>query len=56
MARVFSEHGAKEVFSTDDPVEAEGFIAARRFCIPAVEAKGHCCSRTSGCRCPGWRN
>lgn len=40
MARVFAEHRAKEVFSTDDPVEAEGFVAARRFCIPAVEAKG----------------
>lgn len=40
MARVFTEHHAKEVFSTDDPVEAEGFVAARRFCIPAVEAKG----------------
>ena len=40
IARVFSEHGAKDVFSTDDPIEAEGFVAARRFCIPAVEAKG----------------
>lgn len=40
IARVFGEHGAKDVFCTDDPVEAEGFVAARRFCIPAVEAKG----------------
>jgi glycolate oxidase len=40
MASVFTEHGAKEVFSTDDPDEGEAFVAARRFCIPAVEAKG----------------
>lgn len=40
MARVFTEHGATEVFSTDDPDEGEAFIAARRFAIPAVEAKG----------------
>ena len=40
MAAVFTEHGAKEVFSTDDPEEGEAFVAARRFAIPAVEAKG----------------
>ncbi|HEU4360782.1 MAG TPA: FAD-linked oxidase C-terminal domain-containing protein [Mycobacterium sp.] len=40
MAEVFAEHGAKEVYSTDDPDEGEAFIAARRFCIPAVEATG----------------
>jgi glycolate oxidase len=40
MAAVFAEHGAKEVFSTDDPEESEAFVAARRFCIPAVEGKG----------------
>ncbi|MEZ0366285.1 FAD-binding oxidoreductase [Mycobacterium sp. pUA109] len=40
MAAVFTEHGAKEVFSTDDPDESEAFVAARRFCIPAVEATG----------------
>ena len=40
MARVFTEHAATEVFSTDDPDEGEAFIAARRFAIPAVEAKG----------------
>jgi glycolate oxidase len=40
MARVFTEHGATEVFSTDDPDEGEAFVAARRFAIPAVEAKG----------------
>ncbi|GAA1691691.1 FAD-linked oxidase [Mycolicibacterium murale] len=40
MAAVFTEHGASEVFSTADPDEGEAFVAARRFCIPAVEAKG----------------
>lgn len=40
MARVFTEHGAKEVYSTSDPDEGEAFVAARRFAIPAVEAKG----------------
>jgi D-lactate dehydrogenase (cytochrome)/glycolate oxidase len=40
MARVFTEAGATECFSTDDPVEGEAFVAARRFAIPAVEAKG----------------
>jgi len=40
IAAVFAENGAKEVFSTDDPDEGEAFVAARRFCIPAVEAKG----------------
>ncbi len=40
MAEVFTKHGAKEVFSTSDPDEGEAFVAARRFAIPAVEAKG----------------
>ena len=40
MASVFTEHGATEVFSTDDPDEGEAFVAARRYAIPAVEAKG----------------
>ena len=40
MAEVFTKHGATEVFSTDDPDEGEAFVAARRFAIPAVEAKG----------------
>lgn len=40
MASVFAENGATEVFSTDDPDEGEAFVAARRFCIPAVESKG----------------
>jgi glycolate oxidase len=40
IAAVFAENGAIEVFSTDDPDEGEAFVAARRFCIPAVELKG----------------
>ncbi|MCV7053406.1 FAD-binding protein [Mycobacterium heidelbergense] len=40
IAAVFAENGATEVLSTDDRDEGEAFIAARRFCIPAVEAKG----------------
>jgi glycolate oxidase len=40
IAAVFAENSATEVFSTDDPDEGEAFVAARRFCIPAVEAKG----------------
>lgn len=40
MATVFAECGATEVFSTSDPDEGEAFVAARRFAIPAVEAKG----------------
>ncbi|MGV0811616.1 FAD-linked oxidase C-terminal domain-containing protein [Mycolicibacterium boenickei] len=40
MAEVFTKCGATEVFSTSDPDEGEAFVAARRFAIPAVEAKG----------------
>lgn len=40
MAKVFTEAGASEVFSTSDPDEGEAFVAARRYAIPAVEAKG----------------
>lgn len=40
MAQAFTDHGAREVFSTSDPEEGEAFVAARRFAIPAVEAKG----------------
>jgi glycolate oxidase len=40
IATVFAEAGATEVFSTDDPDEGEAFVAARRYAIPAVEAKG----------------
>ena len=31
IANVFSEHGATELFATDDPDEGEAFVAARRF-------------------------
>ncbi len=40
MAAVFTKHGATEVYTTSDPDEGEAFVAARRFAIPAVEAKG----------------
>lgn len=40
MSVVFAKNGATEVFSTHDPDEGEAFVAARRFCIPAVETKG----------------
>lgn len=40
MADVFTEAGATEVFSTSDPAEGEAFVVARRYAIPAVEAKG----------------
>lgn len=40
MAEVFTRAGATECFSTDDPAEGEAFVAARRYAIPAVEAKG----------------
>jgi glycolate oxidase len=40
MAGAFTECGATEVFSTSDPDEGEAFVVARRFAIPAVEAKG----------------
>ena len=56
IATVFAENDATEVFSTDDPDEGEAFVAARRYAIPAVEAKGRCCWKTSVCRCPGWVN
>jgi glycolate oxidase len=40
MAKIFTECGATEVFSTDDPDEGEAFVAARRNGKPAVEEKG----------------
>ena len=40
IAAVFEAKGASDVFSTDDPDEGEAFVAARRFAIPAVEARG----------------
>ncbi|MBS9534578.1 FAD-binding oxidoreductase, partial [Mycobacterium sp. M1] len=40
MGRIFASHNAMDMFATDDPDEAEAFVAARRYAIPAVEAKG----------------
>ncbi len=40
ITQIFTDHHAAEVFSTDDQEEGEAFVAARRFAIPAVEAKG----------------
>jgi len=34
MAATFTEYGATEVFSTNDPDEGEAFVAARLFAIP----------------------
>lgn len=34
------EHGATEVFATDDPAEGASFVTARRMVIPAVELRG----------------
>lgn len=54
MAKVFAENAATEVFSTDDPDEGEAFVVARRFCIPAVEAKGSLLLEDVGCRFRRW--
>jgi glycolate oxidase len=40
IAGICKEHGATEVFSTDDPEEGQAFVAARRMVIPAVERRG----------------
>jgi glycolate oxidase len=40
IVEAFERHGAREVFSTYDPVEGEQFVAARRQAIPAVERRG----------------
>jgi glycolate oxidase len=40
MARVCAEHGAEEVFTTEDPDEGEMFTAARRAALTAVERRG----------------
>lgn len=40
MARLCREHGAGEVFTTDDPDEGEMFLAARRAFFPAMEQRG----------------
>jgi glycolate oxidase len=41
LAALAEEHGATEVFSTDDPAEGEAFAAARRAAFPALERKGN---------------
>ncbi|GAA5167976.1 MULTISPECIES: FAD-binding oxidoreductase [Amycolatopsis] len=40
MSRLCEEHGATEVFSTDEAETGEMFVTARRMAIPAVEQKG----------------
>jgi glycolate oxidase len=40
VTEVCEAAGATEVLSTDDPDEAEAFVAARRACIPAIERTG----------------
>lgn len=40
MRRIFEESGAAEVFTTDDPVEGEMFVQARRAAFPAIQARG----------------
>lgn len=40
IAGAFAEHGATDIFTTDEPDEGEEFIAARRLAIPAVERLG----------------
>ena len=40
IQRAFEQHGASEVFATDDAQEGEAFTAARRAAIPAVEKLG----------------
>ena len=40
MQQLCEAAGAEEVFATDDPEEAEMFVAARRMAFPAIEARG----------------
>lgn len=40
MGQVCRDHGALEVFTTDDPDEGELFTAARRAAFPAIERRG----------------
>lgn len=40
IARIFTDHHAVEVFSTDDEEEGEAFVAARRFAIPQWKPRG----------------
>jgi glycolate oxidase len=41
METAVLEHGASEVFCTDDPAEGEAFVAARRAAFPALERLGN---------------
>src|SRR5947208_10700404 len=41
LAAIAEQHGATEVFATDDPVEGEAFAAARRAAFPALERMGN---------------
>jgi glycolate oxidase len=41
LAEIAREHGATEVFATDDPAEGEAFAVARRAAFPALERKGN---------------
>jgi glycolate oxidase len=38
---VFARSGAAEVFATEDPADADAFLAARRMVHPALERSGH---------------
>jgi glycolate oxidase len=40
MESACREHGATELFATDDPAEGEAFAAARRAAFPALERQG----------------
>ena len=41
METAVVEHGASEVFCTDDPQEGDAFVAARRAAFPALERLGN---------------
>src|SRR3954467_10360316 len=41
LAAIAEEHGATEVFATDDPGEGEAFATARRAAFPALERMGN---------------
>ena len=41
LAAIAQEHGATEVFVTNDPVEGEAFAVARRAAFPALERLGN---------------
>ena len=45
IAGVFGEHGATDVFSTDDPDEGEAFVAARRYRDSRGGGQGHAAAR-----------